>query len=1208
MRPKLLEIEGLQSYRDLQKIDFDALSETGLFGIFGPTGSGKSTVLDAITFVLYGKVKRAERGTQGIINLHQKTARVSFTFELLKDKIRKTYRVERTYQRKKGSDNSCEPKIARLIEVTAVGEIPVCDKATEVSSSIEELLGLSHDDFTRAVVLPQNSFQEFLMLDNAKKRDMLERIFYLEEYGKQLSDKLSRKMSFLKSRIDKVGGALSVLDDASDKALAEVEKELEAAVQARNQAEKELKQLEARFNEAKEVWMLVESLEQIQKKERQHLLFQEDVNQKRIQLEKAVKADGLGEMIAKTKRLAGKLLETVKELDEACAKLPSAEADLNETRNKYDRLKQESDLERPKLVALKTRLSDALEIKTEIENLEIKIGELAESGAKLKEDIAVRNEAVLRETSEFEAAEEKIKLLKEELETLKTDPEHRNRVQECVKLESEVETTVRTVNDCNKKFESLNNAITGQEEKLRRVTDAIHKYKQALDDLDLQKQKHEASKPEDRKTAMKYREEVHKLKAASGVLKMKHSELESNQVKMLSMQGAAGQTSEKLGLKEIERQKAEGFYGQCRLAKESAVKALENDTAYMLAKNLREGDPCPVCGSKDHPSPVVHAEGTEPALLEQQAAEAERELQAAEKALKTAESNYLITFEQLKNIESQISQLSEELEGKRAEYNDAARNLPEAFRALNLDQFTLELEGMIAAADEKLRAFDEWEEKLEELKSDHLKISEQLSSYKVEENGILAELKLNRENRAQIEIELKEASIVYNDTLKKYRHFLDKLKIESAAKELKRLAENDRKINGLQKEMEQMQDLLGKKRAFIEQLKEEVRELNNKKMQGEAEFSHYITQKDEKKLRLRALAEDDENIEEKIKGIEQKLEEYVSLEKQYQERLKNLETQHNKLISQKTTLENTKNIYTDSLESEQEQLNSAVLEKGFANSDEVENSMLPKEAQKSLNEKIHAYDEAERELRTEKALVLKKLDSRTIKEEEWNQVNSDFQRTTSYRETCVSRYDVAKNTHEKIRQKHDQWVMLSKSFSELNHKHGLFEQIQKLLRAEKGKDNSFIDYIAEARLRYVAAKASETLGLMTKYKFALELDSEAGFIIRDNSNGGAHRMVTSLSGGETFLTSLSLALALSEQIQLKGQSPLEFFFLDEGFGTLDNELLDTVIDSLERLSSKERVIGLISHVPELRSRIARRLIVEPPSYQGEGSKVRIEKV
>ena len=130
---------------------------------------------------------------------------------------------------------------------------------------------------------------------------------------------------------------------------------------------------------------------------------------------------------------------------------------------------------------------------------------------------------------------------------------------------------------------------------------------------------------------------------------------------------------------------------------------------------------------------------------------------------------------------------------------------------------------------------------------------------------------------------------------------------------------------------------------------------------------------------------------------------------------------------------------------------------------------------------------------------------------------------------------------------------------------------------------------------------------MTKYKYALELDVDAGFIIRDYANGGVHRMVSTLSGGETFLTSLSLALALSEQIQLKGQSPLEFFFLDEGFGTLDNNLLDTVMDSLERLSKKERVIGIISHVPELKSRIGRKLIVDPPSSQGEGSRVKIEK-
>ena len=71
--------------------------------------------------------------------------------------------------------------------------------------------------------------------------------------------------------------------------------------------------------------------------------------------------------------------------------------------------------------------------------------------------------------------------------------------------------------------------------------------------------------------------------------------------------------------------------------------------------------------------------------------------------------------------------------------------------------------------------------------------------------------------------------------------------------------------------------------------------------------------------------------------------------------------------------------------------------------------------------------------------------------------------------------------------------------------------------------------------------------------------------MRNNyKNSGAKRDATTLSGGETFLASLALALALalSAQIQLKGTAPLELFFLDEGFGTLDDELLEVVISSL----------------------------------------------
>ena len=151
-----------------------------------------------------------------------------------------------------------------------------------------------------------------------------------------------------------------------------------------------------------------------------------------------------------------------------------------------------------------------------------------------------------------------------------------------------------------------------------------------------------------------------------------------------------------------------------------------------------------------------------------------------------------------------------------------------------------------------------------------------------------------------------------------------------------------------------------------------------------------------------------------------------------------------------------------------------------------------------------------------------------------------------------------------------------------------------------------MEYIAEEQLMSVSRDASERLGILTRQRYAIEVDSQGGFIMRDDANGGVKRPVSTLSGGETFLTSLALALSLSAQIQLRGEYPLQFFFLDEGFGTLDGELLDTVVTALEKLQSNNLSIGVISHVQELRARLPKRLIVEPSEPSGKGTSVRVE--
>ena len=107
----------------------------------------------------------------------------------------------------------------------------------------------------------------------------------------------------------------------------------------------------------------------------------------------------------------------------------------------------------------------------------------------------------------------------------------------------------------------------------------------------------------------------------------------------------------------------------------------------------------------------------------------------------------------------------------------------------------------------------------------------------------------------------------------------------------------------------------------------------------------------------------------------------------------------------------------------------------------------------------------------------------------------------------------------------------------------------------------------------------------------------------DNFNS-AVRKPQSLSGGETFMVSLCLALALANQIQLKGKSKLEFFFLDEGFGTLDSELLEIVFSVLENLKAEGMTVGIITHVEEIKNRVARKLMVYPAQVGISGTVVK----
>jgi exonuclease SbcC len=193
MIPKYLKIKGLYSYQTEQEIDFDPLTDASLFGIFGAVGSGKSSILEAITFALYGDTERLNKSgddrTYNMMNLRSDDLLIDF--ECIAGKNGERYRF--TVRGKRNSKNFKEVKTFERKAYIWQEErwVPLAE-----NESTESIIGLSYDNFRRTIIIPQGRFQEFIELRDAERTRMMKELFQLEKYD------LSRNVGSLTKQND----------------------------------------------------------------------------------------------------------------------------------------------------------------------------------------------------------------------------------------------------------------------------------------------------------------------------------------------------------------------------------------------------------------------------------------------------------------------------------------------------------------------------------------------------------------------------------------------------------------------------------------------------------------------------------------------------------------------------------------------------------------------------------------------------------------------------------------------------------------------------------------------------------------------------------------------------------------------------------------------------------------------------------------------
>lgn len=304
-------------------------------------------------------------------------------------------------------------------------------------------------------------------------------------------------------------------------------------------------------------------------------------------------------------------------------------------------------------------------------------------------------------------------------------------------------------------------------------------------------------------------------------------------------------------------------------------------------------------------------------------------------------------------------------------------------------------------------------------------------------------------------------------------------------------------------------------------------------------------------------------------------------------------------MGEKTALETAFNDEKRDIASLKEEFYATLKEKHFETPEAFEKSILSEGETKRLKDEINSFEK----MLNETNAALKETEMQT-EGKTWVETAPLLQEENTLDKTCGENnkkrddlkfnLDTNNKIHSTLEKEKDKCKTLEKAYITIK------ELSDTANGKVKGNRMTFEAYIQQYYFNQIVQKANVRLNSMTGGRYYLETKAEGATIgkggldleVFDN-NTGKKRDVTTLSGGEGFMASLALALGLSDMIQEKnGGIRLDMLFIDEGFGTLDSTHLENAIGILSTLSGNDRLVGIISHVTELKERIDKKIIVK----------------
>lgn len=1203
-----LHFKNLNSLVGEWKIDFTSAeySEQGIFAITGPTGAGKSTILDAICLALFGRTPRLDKintSQNEIMSRQCGECFASLEFQTANGHYRAWWTQSRARKKADGKLQNAQ----HVLEDLSASKI-IEDKLSKIPQAVIDITGMDFEHFTRAMLLAQGGFAKFLQSSADERSPILEKVTGTEIYTK-ISQLVHERKNSEEQQLNLLNAELSGIRILADEETLLLQTEL-------THLETQLNELSQQKNNLDEQQRWLTNLDKLRNELQKLTLTQQELQQRENdfnldaeRLKIAKNADEIySDIYVDLLNIRKQLADLQSSIINNQQQLPEVNANISKQQDVVTNLSTElttskTDYAQQQKLWQEVRLLDA-DITTQKQRIhehDIKLKHNQNEKAKL---IQNHEQLTVEESTKQEQAEIVNKYLQQYSVDAQLIGDYSGL---CAKLDRFGALYLQT--------NELHNKHDNYQDRIKSLTQKNSETNQDSDDLNREfnllteqviELEQQAKQIANDKTIIMLQNEVLQLtKTQANYRTLSQNLAEQDelhqQLASVNMQIQAEEDKIKHDVPELE-QTNELIVATTQLVNNLREQELLQSKITSLSderEKLQANQPCPLCGALEHPYahdvPVI-------SNLATQIFAAESRIKALQNKLIELNSNVATSKANLAKLDEQSTILS-------SRQTILIEQMNQQLTLLNLSNTPNlgdKLSENIVQIDEQITQIHVQIVKLEEVERNLLSI--QNTRGEIEHK--LAKLKLYlteiATQKSALESQLTEINHSLLEITRHYEELRAELSVRLAPYAVMELAYVN--IDAIKQQLLQRLNAWQDKQKTAEQIKQDIQQIRNEIQQNTQVELTITKQIDEQQQELNLLRMRYDEIWQKRQQLfadndvvraEQEwqqrlsvLENKMKLEEQRFQQLQQRQITLNSMIvrelAQLTPLQSSRD------ESEQT-FNLRLIKMQFADEQDFNAKRLTRDEIKQLQAQ-------QDNLRQEQVAVTSRIEQ--IQEQLLHEESLQISTQTS--DELQSALNVLQGNYDSCNQRigevrgqlvanaqarEEQQETITKRDKQLQITER-YRRLHVLIGSSDGK--KFRNFAQGLTFELVVKHANQQLRQMSdRYLLIRDNDAPLELNVIDNYQGGEIRTTKNLSGGESFVISLALALGLSKLSSNKVQ--VDSLFLDEGFGTLDEDALQTALDALDSLQRYGKLIGVISHVGALKERISLQIQVEPLS-------------